>query len=184
MTYHNESRTGRPKRSAKARGEAPQDTAGALHTEVSTELIPTQETVPETVHSYKRLTRAQEQRIIKYCLIDGMTQKLAAEALGCSDSTVSRFLAEIEESEGYAEAILKAATPDAATAWAKIARTSKNHLAAKDLLLHTGVIRPLETEGSGAKVQILIGQPGSPVTIQSTQVIEAVKVSSKTDGSE
>lgn len=129
------------------------------------------------VHRARNLTQAEQFKIMRLVLVEGLPQKTAAEALGRAESTISEFLSKIEVAEDYAAQILKAATPDAAIAWSQIAKTSKNHLAAKDLLLHTGVIKPLEGESGGAKVQILIGQPGAPVTIQSPQAVDAVIVS-------
>lgn len=148
---------------------------------VSTDLVTAQETVPETVHSQRRLTHAEQAKIIRLMLVEGLPQKVAAEALGCAESTVSRYLSQVEGAEDYAASILKAASPDAAIRWAQIAKTSKNHLAAKELLLHNGVIKPLEGDTGGAKVQILIGQPGAPVTITSPQAVDAVVVSSDSD---
>ena len=131
----------------------------------------------QPVHSQRYLTQAEQFKIMRWCLVDKLPQKTAAEALGRAESTISEFLSKIEDKEDYARTILEAATPDAAIRWAEIAKTSKNHLAAKELLLHTGKIKPLEGESGGAKVQILIGQPGAPVTITSPQAVDAVVVS-------
>jgi predicted DNA-binding protein (UPF0251 family) len=159
------------RRSPRQKAQKPQEAP-------TTDLVP-QDPPQEPVHSVKRLTRAEEVKILTLCKKEGVPQHLAAKALGCSESTISRVLSAYEDTGELARYILNNASADAAMRWAEIAKTSKRHDAAKELLLYNGTIQPLETDGSGAKVQILIGQPGAPVSIASTQVIDAVKVTGK-----
>lgn len=54
------------------------------------------------------------------------------------------------------------------------------HAAARDWLTHSKALEPVGNEASGgAKVAIVIGMPGSPVGVDSPQVITVQQVSSK-----
>lgn len=56
------------------------------------------------------------------------------------------------------------------------------HAPAKDWLLHAKVLDPVQSDsGSGAKVAVIIGAPGQPVTLPNVQVIASQSVTDSTD---
>ncbi len=55
------------------------------------------------------------------------------------------------------------------------------HAPAKDWLLHAKVLDPVQSDsGSGAKVAVIIGAPGQPVTLPNVQVITSQSLSDET----
>jgi IS30 family transposase len=127
------------------------------HPESSTDLVQ---------HSQARLTHAEEIKILRLVKIEGLSQTVVAKAMNRAESTISDCLKRYEDTGDLALQVLKSNAAAAAENWAAIAKTSTRHEAAKDLLLHAGVIQPLEQSGTGTKVQILIGQPGAPLAMQ------------------
>lgn len=77
--------------------------------------------------------------------------------------TVRQTLERFRPTVTAAQQRLKAGSLQAADRWVEIASTGNDYRAAKDLLLHNGVIQPLD-DGGQAKVGIVvhIGQPGAP----------------------
>ena len=78
------------------------------------------------------------------------------------------------ETEGRETALreLQAARHRAARAWdtaIQQAADKGDHRPAKDLLLHTGVIQPLEKSGPLVGVQVIVGKPADSGPIRSTQ---------------
>lgn len=126
-------------------------------------------------------TRAVQQSEVRDIAIladldQGLTYRAAAAKHGVSLSTVGRIAAKLEGQEAAARKYMANKALQAAEDWlaASAAAAKKgNHLPAKALLLHTGVIDPLQNEGSGAKVQVIVGVPGSPLP----QVVDAQVVS-------
>ncbi len=70
---------------------------------------------------------------------------------------------------------------DAVEAWAEAMKTGAKmgkHAPARDLLTHTKLLDPVQSDGAGgAKVAIIIGQPGQPVGMDALQVIHTQAVS-------
>lgn len=135
----------------------------------------TQDPHPEPVHSQLATTQRKEIKILRLAA-ENVPQNQIAKLVGVHESTVSRILSEYEDTGIAALQKLKAASLDAATNWATIAKTSKKHDAAKDLLLYSGAIQPLESDTGGAKVTINIGMPGAPVSVEPPQIIDTTAV--------
>jgi len=87
-----------------------------------------------------------------------------AAGLDRPEATIKDTLETFAPTMDAARMHLEASALQAAERWAEIARTSRNHQAAKDLLLHTGTIAPVEDVRNRVNVAVIIGGPLQPPT--------------------
>lgn len=119
----------------------------------STALDQGQERTPD----YSRLTRAEVASILSLSRA-GKTQVEIAQALGCNHSTVSRWLADLEDTTELAKHKLRSAAVDFVDRVVKDADVEQS----LEVLDRIGVAEKRQTQSGNAQVQILIGMPGSP----------------------
>ncbi len=98
-------------------------------------------------------------------------------------SALAKHQAKLEV--GAIAKLMRTKALDALDYWAEAmesgAKTGK-HLAAKEWLTHARVLEPVTSEQpQGAKVAIIIGQPGAPLTFGDAQVVDAQIVSGESD---
>ncbi len=98
-------------------------------------------------------------------------------------SAIAKRQAKLEA--GTIAKLMRTKALDALDYWAEAmesgAKTGK-HLAAKEWLTHARVLEPITSEQpQGAKVAIIIGQPGAPLTFGDAQVVDAQIVSGESD---
>ena len=91
----------------------------------------------------------------------------SVEAIGAAlerpADTVRQVLARFTPTIDAARKRLEGGALDAADRWVELAKTSNRHEAARDLLLHTGTITPVDGGGtSGPRVVVVVGVPGAP----------------------
>lgn len=104
----------------------------------------------------------------------------ASEKLGFSRRTGYRLVQKYEAKLDLASKLLStkalAAVEDWATA-SKKAADKGDHRAAKDLLLHTKAIEPVEDSSrQGMNIAIVIGTPEQPIRMNPPQVVDATIV--------
>lgn len=110
-------------------------------------------------------------------------REIAAE-FGVSIATVANVAnAERGLEQGAIAKLMQAKTLQALEHWEtamESAAKQGKHAAARDWLTHSKALEPVGNEASGgAKVAIVIGMPGSPVGVDSPQVITVQQVSGK-----
>jgi transcriptional regulator with XRE-family HTH domain len=111
---------------------------------------------------YKRLTLAQEAQIVRLAA-EGLLQTQIAEAIGCSQSAVSRVLSEFTSTIAAARTLLEASALQASKDWVsslKPAAEKGDHKPAKELLQAVGVVQRDGPTGNNA-VQVIVGAPGN-----------------------
>ncbi len=109
-------------------------------------------------------------------------RKISAEH-AISIATLSRIANQRAQLETKKIAkLMQAKALDALEAWEEAMHSGAKqgkHAAAKEWLTHARALDPVGNEGgNGAKVAIIIGQPGQPVGMESLQVIHTQAVSS------
>jgi hypothetical protein len=106
----------------------------------------------------------------------GHSFKAIAEKLDRDPETISKLLHGYMDSAELARKWLTGKALDMAQAWTSAAEKSASkgfHTAAKEALLYSKVIEPIEDSGSGGnRVNVMIGIPGSPVPLPSVQVVK------------
>lgn len=119
----------------------------------STALEPGSERKPD----YSRLSRAEVGSLLALSRA-GKTQTEIAQALGCAISTVSRWLANTEDTTELAKLRLRSSAVDFVNRVIKDADVEQS----LEVLDRIGVAEKRQTQSGNAQVQILIGMPGSP----------------------
>lgn len=100
-------------------------------------------------------------------------------------SKIARNMATLES--GAVAKLMQSKALQALEAWelamVKGAESGK-HAPARDWLIHAKALDPIQSDAStGAKVAIIIGQVGQPVSVDVSQVIDTEVVSSESDTS-
>lgn len=129
-----------------------------------------------------QVSRAERRKIQLAHLRDGLNQTELAAKFGRKRETVARCLrgpdfdALKQEVDGAiadeVRRLMRSGARKAGKAWLRAveeAAKKGNHKPAKDLLLHTNIIEPLNAEPSGPQFQINIGMPGHPACPIPTQ---------------
>lgn len=132
------------------------------------------------------LTPDQRREIQRFKFVDGLTiseisrrtardRGTVADLLRDEDSQALRAQLETDGREAALQ-ILRGNNETAARGWIAaiaIAAESGNHKPAKDLLLHNGVIQPLEKGGPMVGIQVIVGsvdQPAGPDPFEAIDV--------------
>jgi predicted lipid-binding transport protein (Tim44 family) len=105
----------------------------------------------------------------------GMSIRQAATEVGLSRMTALRMVRAWDSTDydGTVRNLLKLKGADAVEAWATAMRAGAvkgNHLPARDLLTHAGIVEPVDGQNGTAKTQIaiVIGTPDAPVSVKSS----------------
>lgn len=128
------------------------------------------------LHTGNRI--APERKATIYSCVDHakMSPTEIARRLKMDVRTVNAVLANRDadavEARNYLAANVLQAAEDWVTASKEGARKGK-HTAAKDLLLHTKVIEPIQDNQTNVQVAIVVGAPGQPLALNPPQVIES-----------
>lgn len=116
--------------------------------------------VRDTAKHGRRLTTPQIVQILAMHA-DGKSGPQIATAIGCHTDTVYSTIEGYSDTTSIAAKFLAGTALSAAKDWRKAVRKGAErgrHEPARDLLLHTGAIQPVQNETSGgAKVAVFIG---------------------------
>ena len=121
------------------------------------------------VHSVRDGTRvnAQKYLAIRALAAEDHTPQQIAAALKMDARTVRAVLDRDDYQAETARTLLTTNAVRFAEDWIRASRKGSQkgkHVAARDALLHTGIITPLQSEqGSGARLTVVIGIQGQPV---------------------
>lgn len=136
-----------------------------------------------------QLTAEQEREARQLQIMDALSRgESYAEIQArftCSSATIAAIAKRMADFESGAVAkLMSVKALDMINLWQDAAvngaKTGK-HAPAKDWLLHARVLDPVQSDsGSGAKVAVIIGAPGQPVTLPNVQVITSQSVSDET----
>lgn len=104
-----------------------------------------------------------------------MSAREIAQRLSMDPRTVNAILATREHLKVDVRNHLDSLALDAVKHWGTAmeegARKGK-HAPARDLLLHTKIIEPVQTEGHTTQIAIVVGAPGQPISLTPPQVLE------------
>ena len=127
-----------------------------------------------------QMTKQDRQAIQEFALINGIPQAEIARRTGRDRGTVAAVLKADETKQlelqlaasqkDRALAILHRHTATAAESWHEavaVAAGKGDHRPAKDLLLHTDVIRPLDTNSGGVRVEVVLNGGDLPHELRS-----------------